>query len=110
MSLAYDARLRSARQAEQVQRRAAEDASDRETFLYFNRILLAEREWSSNNIGRVEELLDACPAHLRGWEWHYLSASATANSRPSAATPTRFGACPTAPMGPHCLFLLLPTG
>src|SRR5207248_11546993 len=25
-----------------------------------------------NNWGRAEELLDECPAHLRGWEWNYL--------------------------------------
>jgi WD40 repeat protein/tRNA A-37 threonylcarbamoyl transferase component Bud32 len=40
--------------------------------LYYQRIALAEREWSENNLSRVEELLDACPAELRGWEWHYL--------------------------------------
>jgi WD40 repeat protein len=33
---------------------------------------LAEREWSANNIDRVDRLLDDCPTHLRGWEWHYL--------------------------------------
>jgi WD40 repeat protein/serine/threonine protein kinase len=40
--------------------------------LYFQRIALAEREWSANNLRRVEQLLDACPADNRGWEWHYL--------------------------------------
>jgi WD40 repeat protein/serine/threonine protein kinase len=39
---------------------------------YFHRINLAEREWSANNLARVEELLDACPTDLRGWEWNYL--------------------------------------
>jgi WD40 repeat protein/serine/threonine protein kinase len=43
-----------------------------ERTLYYQRIALAEREWSANNLGRVEQLLDACPAALRGWEWHYL--------------------------------------
>src|SRR5262249_7343814 len=33
---------------------------------------LAEREWSEGHAARAEELLDACPAALRGWEWHYL--------------------------------------
>src|SRR4029077_16410075 len=41
-------------------------------FLYFHRMALAEREWSANNIDRVERLLDDCPPHLRGWEWRYL--------------------------------------
>src|SRR5207248_7976875 len=40
--------------------------------LYFTHIALAERELSANNWGRAEELLDECPAHLRGWEWNYL--------------------------------------
>jgi WD40 repeat protein/serine/threonine protein kinase len=39
---------------------------------YFQRIALAEREWSANNLGRMEQLLDDCPQDLRGWEWNYL--------------------------------------
>jgi WD40 repeat protein len=39
---------------------------------YFQRIALAEREWAGNNLGRMEQLLDACPEDLRGWEWRYL--------------------------------------
>jgi serine/threonine protein kinase len=39
---------------------------------YYQRIALAEREWWANNLGRVEQLLEECPADLRGWEWHYL--------------------------------------
>ena len=30
------------------------------------------REWSANNLSRMEALLDECPDDLRGWEWHYL--------------------------------------
>src|SRR5262249_16685883 len=40
--------------------------------LYFQRIALVERERAANNAGRAEELLEACPLSLRGWEWHYL--------------------------------------
>jgi eukaryotic-like serine/threonine-protein kinase len=40
--------------------------------LYYQRIALAERESSANNLSRVEQLLEECPADLRGWEWHYL--------------------------------------
>jgi WD40 repeat protein len=40
--------------------------------LYYQHIALAEREWSANNLSRVEQLLDACPTDLRGWEWRYL--------------------------------------
>jgi hypothetical protein len=42
------------------------------TALYFKHIALAERDFSTNNGGRAEELLDACPVELRNWEWHYL--------------------------------------
>jgi WD40 repeat protein/serine/threonine protein kinase len=40
--------------------------------LYYQNIALAEREWSANNLGRMAQLLEECPADLRGWEWHYL--------------------------------------
>jgi WD40 repeat protein len=40
--------------------------------LYFQRIAVVERELAANNVGRAEELLDACPFRLRGWEWQYL--------------------------------------
>jgi eukaryotic-like serine/threonine-protein kinase len=40
--------------------------------LYYQHIALAEREWSANNLSGMEQLLDACPTDLHGWEWHYL--------------------------------------
>jgi WD40 repeat protein/serine/threonine protein kinase len=43
-----------------------------ERTLYYQRIALAEREWSANNLGRAEQLLEECRADLRHWEWHYL--------------------------------------
>jgi WD40 repeat protein/serine/threonine protein kinase len=39
---------------------------------YYQRIALAEREWSAKNLSRMEQLLEECPEDLRGWEWHYL--------------------------------------
>jgi WD40 repeat protein/serine/threonine protein kinase len=39
---------------------------------YFERIGFAEREGAANNMTRADQLLDACPPELRGWEWHYL--------------------------------------
>src|SRR5262249_51136637 len=50
----------------------AQARSRLETQLYFQRIALADREWSTNNLSRMEALLEQCPADLRGWEWHYL--------------------------------------
>jgi WD40 repeat protein/tRNA A-37 threonylcarbamoyl transferase component Bud32 len=70
---AEKARADQARQAEEQQRQRAEGALEREQLqLYFNRILLAEREWQGNNVGRARQLLEECPADLRGWEWDYL--------------------------------------
>jgi WD40 repeat protein len=43
-----------------------------ESNLYFSDIDRANREWLLENPGHAEKLLDGCPAHLRGWEWHYL--------------------------------------
>jgi WD40 repeat protein len=45
---------------------------DARKFLYFNRILLAEREWWTGNVGHTKELLRECPEQHRGWEWYYL--------------------------------------
>jgi eukaryotic-like serine/threonine-protein kinase len=39
---------------------------------YSQRIALAEQAWAANNLRQMEELLDACPEDLRGWEWRYL--------------------------------------
>jgi WD40 repeat protein/serine/threonine protein kinase len=39
---------------------------------YRQNVQLADRELAANNVGRAEELLDDCPAALRGWEWNYL--------------------------------------
>ncbi len=39
---------------------------------YFQRVALAEREWSANNLKRADELLNLCPMDLRGWEWNYV--------------------------------------
>jgi WD40 repeat protein/serine/threonine protein kinase len=55
--------------------------------LYYQTIALAEREYSTGNIGRAEELLDAClprdgQPDLRGWEWDYLKRLRYGNRRP----------------------------
>jgi WD40 repeat protein len=55
---------------EKAQTDAANEKLERT--LYYQLVARAEREWKENKLSRVEELLDACPAHLRGWEWHYV--------------------------------------
>src|SRR5262249_2078332 len=56
-----------ARAAEEEQRKKAE------TYLYFNRIVLAEREWGANNASRARQLLQECSANRGRWEWGYLN-------------------------------------
>jgi WD40 repeat protein/serine/threonine protein kinase len=56
----------TARAAEEVQRKKAD------RLLYFNKMVLAEREWSANNLGNVKRLLQEAPPEQRGWEWRYL--------------------------------------
>jgi WD40 repeat protein/serine/threonine protein kinase len=53
-----------------------------ETTLYLQRIALADREWSANNLSRMEALLEQCPSDLRGWEWHYLKRLRYSNRTP----------------------------
>jgi WD40 repeat protein len=39
---------------------------------YFQSIALADRESAAFHPSRIDQLLDACPAEFRHWEWHYL--------------------------------------
>jgi WD40 repeat protein len=62
-----------ARQDERQQRIARDEAlRQAKVSLYFNRIALAEREWSASQVGGVLSLLEVAPPELRDWEWHYL--------------------------------------
>jgi WD40 repeat protein len=53
------------REVEKEQQRA-------EASLYFNRVSLAERYWSGNNVGLADAKLNECAPRLHDWEWHYL--------------------------------------
>ena len=50
--------------------RLAADGERREA--YFQRITVAHRELSIDNLAAALRALDDCPEDLRGWEWHYL--------------------------------------
>jgi WD40 repeat protein len=50
--------------------KAAVDRERREA--YFQRITVAHRELSSDNLAAALRALEDCPEDLRGWEWHYL--------------------------------------
>jgi eukaryotic-like serine/threonine-protein kinase len=49
---------------------------------YLQGIALAGRELAAGNVGRAEELLEECPEHLRGWEWHFLKRQRYGNVAP----------------------------
>jgi eukaryotic-like serine/threonine-protein kinase len=51
-------------------RQVAEKSEELEWQLYVSLVNQALSEWSSNNVRPAEERLDACPRHLRGWEWY----------------------------------------
>jgi WD40 repeat protein len=53
-------------------RQLAVQAKKLESKNYVGNIQQAALELTMSNSGRAEELLDECPQHLRGWEWHYL--------------------------------------
>jgi WD40 repeat protein/serine/threonine protein kinase len=40
--------------------------------MYFQRITVAQRELSMDNLAAALAALQECPEDLRGWEWHYL--------------------------------------
>jgi WD40 repeat protein/serine/threonine protein kinase len=58
--------------AEGEYRKAAEHAEAERATAYARAIALAHAEWRAGNAGSADEILDTCPAELRGWEWHYL--------------------------------------
>jgi WD40 repeat protein/serine/threonine protein kinase len=49
---------------------------------YHRSIALAERQLSTGNVGGAEELLNACPPLLRGWEWRFLKRQRYGNAPP----------------------------
>ncbi|HUT45541.1 MAG TPA: protein kinase, partial [Sedimentisphaerales bacterium] len=59
--------------AEQQRKLAEERAEEYRRSLYCNRIALADVAYRDCDIGRLRELLDACPVDLRGWEWDHLN-------------------------------------
>jgi WD40 repeat protein/serine/threonine protein kinase len=64
--------LRANRELQQALDRERDTAERERQNAYYQRIALAEREWSANNLNRMLQLLDECPPDLRGWEWYYL--------------------------------------
>src|SRR5262249_22828631 len=59
-------------QEEQERRRKEEALGKAEASLYLLSITQADRDWQEDRVARAEQLLDACPPGLRGWEGDYL--------------------------------------
>ena len=74
------ARTEIAHAAEQEQRKKAE------TYLYINKIVLADASGRSGNVSRVKELLQQCPEGARGWEWRYLEPALPPRARQRSGT------------------------
>jgi WD40 repeat protein/serine/threonine protein kinase/Flp pilus assembly protein TadD len=51
---------------------ASKRVEDYRRALYFQSIARADLEFAAGNIDRAEQILDACPAEYRHWEWFYL--------------------------------------
>jgi WD40 repeat protein/predicted Ser/Thr protein kinase len=71
---AYFAVRAEARAAAEAAARAdaGRELARAESNLYLAYVTLAYREGAARNDRRVNQLLDECPAGLRGWEWHFL--------------------------------------
>jgi WD40 repeat protein/serine/threonine protein kinase len=61
-------------QAEAARQELETKRQELDANLYRHRIALAYQELTAGHPhpGHAEELLEACPQELRGWEWHYL--------------------------------------
>jgi WD40 repeat protein/serine/threonine protein kinase/tetratricopeptide (TPR) repeat protein len=78
--LGEQAKTKEALKKEEKAHQEAETARVAETkahgeslhYLYNNKLVLAEREWTAGNVTRVKQLLEECPPEVRGWEWNYL--------------------------------------
>src|SRR5262249_22790278 len=67
---------------ERALQREQQAKEDLERTSYFQSIALAERQLAARNVGRAEQLLNACPPRLRGWEWHFLKRQRYGNAPP----------------------------
>ncbi|MBY0521885.1 MAG: protein kinase [Gemmataceae bacterium] len=67
-----DAKGKALVKVEEEEKLKGKALRESETNLYYNRIALADREWTANNVAGVEELLNHYPGERSGWEWHYL--------------------------------------
>jgi WD40 repeat protein len=58
--------------AQQATARATAAFEKEQAESYLRGVVLADREWHADNVGRCLQLLRDCPKDLRRWEWGYL--------------------------------------
>jgi eukaryotic-like serine/threonine-protein kinase len=92
VSLAYDARLQTLHtglEAAVAQVKTSQEALSRlDRWVHYVRdIRLADEAWQAGQVLRLRELLDGCPADLRGWEWYYLHGLSSKTSQEYRAFP-----------------------
>jgi eukaryotic-like serine/threonine-protein kinase len=80
VGVAFNQQLQGAlADAQQARKNEAEQRQTADTYRYFYQIALAHANWRDCNVGRVDPLLDSCPADHHHWEWHYLKRLAHAD-------------------------------
>jgi WD40 repeat protein/HEAT repeat protein len=68
-------------QVKEEQARTKDALEGQRRAAYLSDIALSASEWAGNRPLRSSQLLDSCPADLRGWEWHHLQRVAHAAER-----------------------------
>ncbi len=68
-----DLSLQAEAKAREAELAAKQQAYVARRSLYLSRIGLAFNAYEDHDIAKMKQMLDACPAELRGWEWHRLT-------------------------------------
>jgi WD40 repeat protein/serine/threonine protein kinase len=90
------------RRAQGALRSEKEANEEKEQYLYFHLIGLAEREWFLNNNGdRTRHYLEQCPSDKRDWEWRCLDRLANSMTRLTGREDTLFLSCAFTPDGSY---------
>jgi WD40 repeat protein/serine/threonine protein kinase len=71
LGLALEREKQTSQDLDQTLKRETQTSQELARTSYAQSIALAERQLSTGNVGRAEELLNACPTP-HGWEWHFL--------------------------------------
>jgi eukaryotic-like serine/threonine-protein kinase len=87
--------------AQQAQEAQAKEWQRTEVALYHHRVALAHHEWLAGNVGNSAQLLAACPADLRNWEWSYVRRLCNSAQLTCAGHSAHVNAVAVSPNGRH---------